>query len=198
MDYQILTRTPLFDIMQGVQTEMEIETAYRGFVDEVFALLASSVDSRSLFVILQFTELELQCRRQRITDPACLEYCQKAQDFIGRMMQCLTTQVFPMPTTSETPREANPSIRWTGTSVELVELLYAFNELHCFNEGEVTLKVLASYFSSVFGVNIQDCYRTYTDIRNRKNESRTYFLDKLQSKLNEKLRKDDLAEIERR
>lgn len=114
MDYQILTRTPLFDIMQGVQSEMEIETAYRGFVDEVFSLLASSVDSRNLLVMLQFTELELQCRRQRIADPACLEYCQKVQDFIGRMMQCLTTQVFPLPTTSETPHEANPSIRWTG------------------------------------------------------------------------------------
>lgn len=63
MDYQILTRTPLFDIMQGVQSEMEIETAYRGFVDEVFSLLASSVDSRNLLVMLQFTELELQCRR---------------------------------------------------------------------------------------------------------------------------------------
>ena len=97
MDYQILTRTPLFDIMQGVQSEMEIETAYRGFVDEVFSLLASSVDSRNLLVMLQFTELELQCRRQRIADPACLEYCQKVQDFIGRMMQCLTTQVFPLP-----------------------------------------------------------------------------------------------------
>lgn len=52
MDYQILTRTPLFDIMQGVQSEMEIETAYRGFVDEVFSLLASSVDSRNLLVML--------------------------------------------------------------------------------------------------------------------------------------------------
>lgn len=193
-----MTRTPLFDIIQGVQTEMEIETAYHGFVDEVFALLASSVDSRNLFVMLQFTELELQCHRQRIADPTRWEYCQKAQDFIGRMMRCLTTQVFPMPTTSETSHETNPSIRWTGTSVELVELLYAFNELHCFNEGEVTLKVLASHLSSIFGVNIQDCYRTYTDIRNRKNESRTYFLDKLQSKLNEKLRKDDLAETGRR
>lgn len=193
-----MTRTPLFDIMQGVQTEMEIETAYHGFVDEVFALLASSVDSRNLFVMLQFTELELQCHRQRIADPVLLEYSQKAQDFIGRMMRCLTTQVFPMPMTSETSHEAEPSIRWTGTSVELVELLYAFNELHCFNEGEVTLKVLASHLSSIFGVNIQDCYRTYTDIRNRKNESRTYFLDKLQSKLNEKLRKDDLAETGRR
>lgn len=195
MDYQILTRTPLFDIMQGVQTEKEIETAYHEFVDEVFALLASSVDARSLLVMLQFTELELQYHKQCIADPTCLEYCQKAQDFIGRIMQCLTTQVYPMPTTTEASHEAVPSIRWTGSSVELVELLYAFNELHCFNDGEVTLKVLASHFSSLFGVNIQDCYRAYTDIRNRKNESRTYFLDKLQSKLNEKLCKDD--ELER-
>ena len=46
-----------------------------------------------------------------------------------------------------------------------------------------------------FGMKAKGCYRFYTDIKRRKNYSRTYFLDKMQEKLNDKMRKDD--ELER-
>ena len=44
----------------------------------------------------------------------------------------------------------------------------------------------------------KDCYRFYTDIKRRKNESRTYFLDKMQEKLNEKMLRDEEMERMRR
>ncbi len=47
-------------------------------------------------------------------------------------------------------------------------------------------------------IEAKDCYRFYTDIRRRKNYSRTYFLDKMQEKLNEKMRRDDELEGMRR
>ena len=49
-----------------------------------------------------------------------------------------------------------------------------------------------------FGVDSKDCYRFYTDIKRRKNESRTYFLDKMQEKLNEKMLRDEEMERMRR
>ncbi|MBM0154658.1 hypothetical protein F8Q88_00990 [Prevotella copri] len=45
------------------------------------------------------------------------------------------------------------------------------------------------------GIKAKDCYRFYTDIGRRKNHSHTYFLDRMQEKLNDKMRKDD--ELER-
>ena len=48
------------------------------------------------------------------------------------------------------------------------------------------------------GIKAKDCYRFYTDIRRRKNHSRTYFLDRMQEKLNDKMRKDDELERLRR
>ena len=48
------------------------------------------------------------------------------------------------------------------------------------------------------GIKAKDCYRFYTDIRRRKNHSRTYFLDRMQEKLNDKMRKDDELERMRR
>ena len=41
----------------------------------------------------------------------------------------------------------------------------------------------------------KDCYRFYTDIKRRKNESRTYFIDRRQEKLNERMLRDE--ELER-
>ena len=50
----------------------------------------------------------------------------------------------------------------------------------------------------IFGVESKDCYRFYTDIKRRKNESRTYFLDKMQEKLNERMLRDEEQERMRR
>ena len=41
-------------------------------------------------------------------------------------------------------------------------------------------------------------YDAYTDIKHRKGESRTYFLDKLRERLNLRMQRDDEKERERR
>jgi hypothetical protein len=48
---------------------------------------------------------------------------------------------------------------------------------------------LASYFESVFNVDLGDIYRTYLEIRERNN--RTQFLDELKEKLIKKMDEDD-------
>ena len=57
------------------------------------------------------------------------------------------------------------------------------------------LKQLAPLLYKIFGVDSKDCYRFYTDIKRRKNESRTYFIDRMQEKLNERMLRDE--ELER-
>lgn len=65
-----------------------------------------------------------------------------------------------------------------------------------------TLRRLELYLhdlhKKIDGIKAKDCYRFYTDIRRRKNHSRTYFLDRMQEKLNDKMRKDDELERMRR
>ena len=72
------------------------------------------------------------------------------------------------------------------------------SEMGCINNGNIQLNELAPMLYTFFGVNSKDCYRFYTDIKRRKNDSRTYFLDKMQMKLNEKMRRDDELERMRR
>lgn len=49
-------------------------------------------------------------------------------------------------------------------------------------------------YAKIFGIESKDCYRFYIDIKRRKNESRTYFLDRMQEKLNERMLRDEEME----
>lgn len=89
-------------------------------------------------------------------------------------------------------------MQWTGNAIDLVEMIYGISEMGCINNGNIQLNELAPMLYTFFGVNSKDCYRFYTDIKRRKNDSRTYFLDKMQVKLNEKMRRDDELERMRR
>ena len=75
---------------------------------------------------------------------------------------------------------------------------YGIDEMGCINNGNMPLKQLAPLLYKIFGVESKDCYRFYTDIKRRKNESRTYFLDRMQEKLNERMLRDDELDRMRR
>lgn len=47
--------------------------------------------------------------------------------------------------------------RWTGSLVELVEIIYAFDELHCINDGETPINELFSFFGRLFGMGRGIC-----------------------------------------
>lgn len=90
--------------------------------------------------------------------------------------------------------------RWTGSLVELVEIIYALDEIGCINDGQNDIKDLAAFFGAQFGleIKVRNCYDAYLDMKRRKNESRTYFLDKLRERLNLRMQHDDDKERERR
>lgn len=96
--------------------------------------------------------------------------------------------------------QSENSHRWTGTLVELVELIYGLQELRCIDDGETAVNELASFFGKIFGLEIKDshCYNAYSDMKRRKSENRTYFLDKMRNKLNLRMQRDDEKERERR
>lgn len=88
--------------------------------------------------------------------------------------------------------------QWTGNAIELVEMVYGLNEMGCLNSGETPIHELAAFMGTLFGVDVRDCYSAYTDMKRRKNESRTYFLDKMREKLNKRMEQDDERERKRK
>lgn len=90
------------------------------------------------------------------------------------------------------------SYQWTGTVVQLAELIYALDEVRCINNGNATINDLSTLFGTLFNIDLRECYGTYTDMKKRKNDSRTYFLDEMQRKLNQRMERDDEKERKRR
>ena len=81
---------------------------------------------------------------------------------------------------------------WTGKATDLVELLYALDISDCINNGEIGVEELADTLSEIFRVEIKNCYNVYMNMKRRKDDNRTYFLDKLREKLNRRMVESDL------
>ena len=88
--------------------------------------------------------------------------------------------------------------KWTGSAIELVEIVYGLDEMKSINDGETPIHELAAFVGTLLGVDIRDCYSAYTDMKRRKNESRTYFLDKMRERLNKRMEQDDEKERKRK
>jgi len=81
-----------------------------------------------------------------------------------------------------------PKVRmtWTGTKVDLVELIYAWETAGCFNNGNASIKDIVAYIEIVFNIDLNGYYRMFIDMRRR--ADRTSFLDKLIKFLNDRMR----------
>ena len=207
-EYSILTRTDFFGILNG-ETELAsacIHQAYHDFVEHIIECCMGRRAVGNVHVALAFAEIELRFLIDIVEEEMRI-HAKKAIAFIRKMMQLtsqhhsevppLISNIHPTHITaakSETPK----SLQWTGNTLDLVELIYGLSEMGCIDNGETPLKVLAPALYEFFGLDTKECYRYYSAIKLRKKPSRTYFIDKMQKKLNEKIRRDEELERMRR
>ena len=207
-EYSILTRTDFFGILNG-ETELTsacIHQAYHDFVEHIIECCMGRRAVDNVHVALAFAEIELRFLIDIVEEEMRI-HAKKAIAFIRKMMQLtsqhhsevppLISNIHPTHITaakSETPK----SLQCTGNTLDLVELIYGLSEMGCIDNGETPLKVLAPALYEFFGLDTKECYRYYSAIKLRKNPSRTYFIDKMQKKLNDKIRRDEELERMRR
>lgn len=201
MNFLILTETEFFRLVNTDTDYRKLNAAYREFINQVFTFCCSaSCDVRLLIGTLLYTEIELSCLHEKLTpygdDRAC--HARKAVSFIRRMLKHIQPQVPPL-STPKSDIHTTP-FRWTGSLVELIEIIYALDEMGCINDGETAINELTAYFGRLFGLEIKEshCYNAYSDMKRRKSESRTYFLDKLRERLNLRMQRDEAREQMRR
>ena len=185
-----------------------MEKAYTAFATQVIELCIGSPDTNRTIIALAYIEIELQHHPVRNLPEEKKEianYVSKALSFVRKMQKFLAAPQVPPLTSNIQPTivpsaksETQKSLQWTGNTLDLVELIYALSEMGCIDNGETPLKVLAPALYEFFGLDTKECYRYYSAIKLRKNPSRTYFIDKMQKKLNEKIRRDEELERMRR
>lgn len=79
--------------------------------------------------------------------------------------------------------------QWTGSKIELVELMNAIQALGSVNNGQISIAELATAFQQIFQVEFGNYYHTFSEIKNRKNP--TLFLDNLRKALLNKIDEKD-------
>lgn len=82
----------------------------------------------------------------------------------------------------QSPSPLHKAPKWTGSKVELIELIYALHTEGVFNNGTSGLKEVTTFFESSFNIDLGQFNRVFLEIRNRKSE-RTKFLNTLKNKL---------------
>ena len=198
MNHTILTDTEFFNHINSSEYK-ELPSAYNEFIARVIEHCHSDADMKQITVALMYAEIELQFHQVH-NDNEHSVYIRKALAFVKKMQRHLSAIAIQVPPLNPPSNEKKntPALQWTGNAIDLVEMIYGISEMGCINNGNIQLNELAPMLYAFFGVNSKDCYRFYTDIKRRKNDSRTYFLDKMQVKLNEKMRRDDELERMRR
>lgn len=204
MDYFIFTGSIFFQYISKESELCDYRTLYHEFSEMLFRHCTTSKDYPQLMLTLIYTEIELQALYEhRLSHDAGerKEYAHKAILLVRQTLDLLKKQVPPLtstPSASSGKTTYPTTFRWTGNTIDLIEIIYGLDEMGCINNGDIPIGELASFFYDLLGVEAKECYRFYTDIKHRKNESRTYFLDKMQERLNERMRRDDEREMQRR
>lgn len=86
--------------------------------------------------------------------------------------------------------KAQKKLKWTGSKVALIELIYALHYQNVFDNGNNDIREVAQYFESAFGIDLGNFYQTYLELRNRK-MNRTKFLDALREELIRRMDEQD-------
>ena len=161
MNYLILTETDFFALIDE-SGKCNLEAAYGDFVQTVISLCSERADSDTAAVVLLYTEIELQYHRTLHSEPGESHadlYVRKALSFVRRMQKLIASSHAHLPPRSNpshalkgTTAAKPPALQWTGSTLDLVELIYGLGEMGCINNGETPLKVLAPALYEFFGL----------------------------------------------
>ncbi|WP_288682423.1 RteC domain-containing protein [uncultured Alistipes sp.] len=187
------------DHLVDTATKAVTEELFREFDKALQSFCNEEQDRIVVFRTLRYTRIRLYVLRKYLSDDEVAtrntqsRFLEIALGYINTELELLTRYGGR----AETPAMR---MRWTGTLVEMVELIYGLQEMRCIDDGDTPINELFAFFGSQFGleIKVRNCYDTYLDIKRRKNDSRTYFLDKMRDRLNLRMQRDDEKERMRR
>lgn len=195
---ETLTETAFFKSVSGVSHNQELKTLYRDFTYKVVELYNSAdIDVRELIFTLHHTNIELTSlhdieSRTEPKDEMLLVYLHKAMLFTEMVISYLDkSRMVSSPLHRESITEQREEFIWTGKKVNLVEMLYSVCEDGNINGGDVNINKFIGYIARLLSIEVGDCYAAYSDIKRRADESRTYFLDRLALRFNQRMDRED-------
>jgi len=183
--YDIETKTPLTgeaDIRAFYETELKFIEHYldkHQFLYQYYLLEATEMDNL-LFVRGADTPTVLLPEVPDL-DPA---FSTKGDYLFAKFIAYEKLRKYLMDELFGTRKNERPftskkgrQLEWTGDKSNLVELAYAIYDTRQINNGDVDISDIVDWLEQSLHVNLGRYYRRFTEIKMRKNVSRTRYLD---------------------
>lgn len=182
------------DRLVDAATKAVTEELFREFDKALQSFCNEERDRIVVFRTLRYTRIHLHVLRKYLPPKDALPYNTQNR-FLEIALGYINTELDLLRRYGNEQEAMAPKTlhRWTGTLVEMVELIYGLQEMRCIDDGDTPINELFAFFGLQFGleIKVRNCYDTYLDIKRRKNDSRTYFLDKMRERLNLRMQRDD-------
>ena len=184
----------------SISYEKNLSEAYRSFAQSVVKVCTENLAGTPAFFSLNYVRIEfIQMLQQKSSDKTAMgllteSYLNKGIQIIDCALEWLASDHGSIKTIVQ---KNLPELRWTGKTVDLIELAMSVHESGSVNNGEVTVKAVVNFFCESFSVNPGNFSASYGVMRSRAN-SRTLFLDKLKRVFEKKMERDDEKELRRK
>lgn len=86
--------------------------------------------------------------------------------------------------------DTNPLI-WTGDKINLVEVIYGMYYTGQLNNGNASISDIIKWMEQHFHIDLSRSYRNFLDIRTRKRDSPTRYLDKMRASIEQRVDEDN-------
>lgn len=172
--------------------EENLSEAYTNFVQTVVNVCSVSTPGVPAFFKLNYVRIEFVCLLQQKSTAQTVDNMLFAR-YLNKGIQIIDCALDWLDKNDEKSRTIVPEnlskLRWTGKTIDLVEMALAVHESGSINNGEVTVKAVINFFCEPLGVNPGNFSSLYAIMRARAN-SRTLFLDKLKRVFEKKMDRD--------
>ncbi|MEO6524970.1 MAG: RteC domain-containing protein [Mucilaginibacter sp.] len=84
-----------------------------------------------------------------------------------------------------------PTLKWTGSHVNLVELVYGLYYTMQLNNGHADVTEIVNLMEDTFGIKLRDAHHSFVEIRRRKVDSPSRFLEQMAAAIQQRV-EDDL------
>lgn len=153
-----------------------VESAIKAVTEELFREFNKALqsfcneeqDRIAIFRTLRYTRIRLHVLRKYLSQE--IDSARNTQGrFLDMAIGYINTELDLLcryDRKLEEPMQSEPAHRWTGTFIELVELIYGLQELRCIDDGETAINELVAFFGRIFGMEIKErnYYNTYLDM----------------------------------
>ena len=176
----------------SIGNEKNLSEAYSGFAHTVVKVCTENATGIPAFFSLNYVRIEftqmLQLESSDKTEINLLKesYLNKGIQIIDCALEWLESDHESI---KASVQKNLPELRWTGKTVDLIELAMSIHESGSINNGDVTIKAIVNFFCESLGVNPGNFSSLYAIMRARAN-SRTLFLDKLKRVFEKKMDRD--------